>query len=175
MTSVFHVLIGCPASGKSTLAAYLHEAIPESQIISTDQIREELFGDASQQGNWASIQAKISVDIRQALSQRSASQCAVGKQIIYDATNAQKAWRSELLGNLQKFDNLKIIGWYLQTPLEVCYQRNRNRQRQVPEDVIEIYAMALEKYPPSKDEGFTELHYIPHDQLASIDFSQLIS
>jgi predicted kinase len=167
MTSVFHVLIGCPASGKSTLAAHLHQAIPQSQIISTDQIREDLFGDAATQGDWALINSEISTQIAQAI--------AAGKQIIYDATNAEKAWRSELLDSLKKLDDLKIIGWYLQTPLEVCYQRNKNRLRQVPEDVIEIYAIALEKSPPSKDEGFTEFHHIPYDQLENIDFSQLNS
>lgn len=79
------------------------------------------------------------------------------------------------MGSLKKLDDLKIIGWYLQTPLEVCYQRNKNRLRQVPEDVIETYAIALEQSPPSKDEGFTELHRIPYNQLENIDFSQLRS
>ncbi|AIE73542.1 hypothetical protein D082_10140 [Synechocystis sp. PCC 6714] len=111
------------------------------------------------------IQAKISVDIQQAI--------AAGKQIIYDATNAKKAWRSELLHTLEQFNNLQVIGWYLETPLKICYQRNRKRQ--VPSEVIQTYYHALEQLPPSKDEGFTKLHHIPYDQLESIDFSRLIS
>ena len=164
MTSVFHLLMGCPASGKSTLASLLHQAIPHSQIISTDKTREELFGSAAKQGDWALINAKISAQIAQAISD--------GKQIIYDATNAKKVWRAELLRELKQFDNLKIIGWHLQTPLEICYERNSQRQRQVPLEVIHTYYLALEEFPPSKDEGFTALYQVPYNGLKTNSFSR---
>jgi predicted kinase len=159
MTSIFHLLMGCPASGKSTLASYLHQAIiPHSQIISTDKIREELFGDAAKQEDWALIQAVISERIQQAIADE--------RQIIYDATNAQKLWRMDLFKQLKEFDNLNIIGWHLQTPLKICYERNSQRERQVPQKVIQTYYQALKKFPPSKDEGFTEIYQVFYDDLA---------
>ncbi|MDR9404229.1 MAG: AAA family ATPase, partial [Halothece sp. Uz-M2-17] len=42
-----HILIGCPSSGKSTLAASIQKANPNYQIVSTDAIRADLFGDAT--------------------------------------------------------------------------------------------------------------------------------
>ncbi len=164
MASVFHFLMGCPASGKSTLASLLHQAIPQSQIISTDKTREELFGASDKQGDWALVKERVFVQIVQAISD--------GKQIIYDATNAKKVWRTELLSELKQFDKLKIIGWHLQTPLEICYQRNSQRQRQVPLEVIYTYYLALQEFPPSKNEGFTELYQVAYDELAR-DFSRI--
>jgi predicted kinase len=46
-----HLLIGPPASGKTTLAAVLAELVG-GQVLSTDAIRTELYGDAAIQGAW---------------------------------------------------------------------------------------------------------------------------
>ena len=45
-----HMLIGIPASGKSTLANELAPLI-NAEILSTDKIREELYKDETIQGN----------------------------------------------------------------------------------------------------------------------------
>ena len=44
-----HLLIGPPASGKTTLAAVLAE-LTGAIVLSTDGLRRELFGDAVVQG-----------------------------------------------------------------------------------------------------------------------------
>ena len=41
------VLVGLPGSGKSTLARKLIERYPSAAWLSSDQIREQLYGDAS--------------------------------------------------------------------------------------------------------------------------------
>ena len=56
-----HLLIGQPASGKTTLAQALAPLLtspgePPAQVLSTDAIRAEVFGDAAVQGPWVDIQ-----------------------------------------------------------------------------------------------------------------------
>ncbi|MEB3122346.1 MAG: ATP-binding protein [Snowella sp.] len=153
MSSLTLFLIGCPSSGKSTLAYQLINQTPNYRIISTDQIRQKLFGDESIQGNWQLIEAEIFTQIQQNLT--------AGNSIIYDATNAKRAWRMALLQKLKSINNLDIIGLHLQTPLEICKQWNKQRQRQVPESIIESYYQALKQFPPIPAEGFTAIYDIP--------------
>ena len=52
------------------------------------------------------------------------------------------------------------IAWLLETPLETCKQNNQNRQRQVPESVIEQMAKAIANSPPTLSEGFIKIYCI---------------
>jgi predicted kinase len=152
----FHIyfLIGCPSSGKSTLANQLIKQTPNYRIISTDQIRQKFFGDESIQGNWQLIETEIFAQIQQ--------QLIAGNSIIYDATNSKRPWRIALLQKLKSIDNLDIIGLHLQTPLEICKQWNKQRQREVPEPIIESYYQALKQFPPIPAEGFTAIYDIAY-------------
>jgi predicted kinase len=141
-----HMLIGPPGSGKSALAAYLQENLTGCQIISTDTIRQDLYGDPSIQGHWPDIEMCVLERVNHALQQ--------GLSIIYDATNAHRPWRLDLL---QKLPALNWIGWHLIAPLDVCKQRNQQRARQVPESVIEGMARALKTFPPIPAEGFLDV------------------
>jgi predicted kinase len=139
-------LIGAPASGKSTLAKALAATWQGSQIISTDDIRQELYRDPSIQGHWPEIEAKVLDQIHKAYQQ--------GQSIIYDATNAHRSWRLDLL---QKLPDINWIGWHLTTSLDVCKQRNQQRDRRVPDPVIEAMAQALKTFPPIPAEGFLDV------------------
>lgn len=154
MNPLILFLIGCPSSGKSTLAHQLIKQTPNYRIISTDQIRQQLFRDEFIQGNWQLIETEILNQVQQALT--------AGHSIIYDATNAKRSWRMDLLQKLKFIDNLDIIGLHLQTPLEICKQWNQKRQRQVPEFIVESYYQALKQFPPIPAEGFTAIYDIPY-------------
>ncbi len=158
------ILIGCPSSGKSTIANQLLKKYSNYQLISTDQIRQQLFGNESIQGNWQIIEAEIFTQIQKHLT--------AGHSIIYDATNAKRSWRMALLQKLKTIDNLDIIGLHLQTPLEICKQWNQQRQRQVPESIIENYYQALKQFPPIPAEGFTAIYEIPY-QNGNLDLTSL--
>lgn len=151
-----HILIGTPGCGKSTFAMRLAQLYPTARIISTDQIRRELFGDESMQGNWLMIQEKVLKQMQEAMQ--------AGQSIIYDATNAKKAWRVSLINQIvdlsSKENKIQCIGWYLQTPLEVCQVWNKKRSRQVPDIVIEDLFQALQDNPPDESEGFVEVNYV---------------
>ena len=87
-----HFLIGPPGSGKSSFAEFLAQ-VGDCEIISTDKIREEIYGDAKHQGEWFKIES-IAIDrIFTALNH--------GKSIIYDATNVKRAFRMDFLGKVK--------------------------------------------------------------------------
>lgn len=66
-----HLLIGPPASGKTTTAALLAPLL-QAEVFSTDRIREELYGDAAIQGHWPEVEARLHESIRQAVGARRA-------------------------------------------------------------------------------------------------------
>ncbi|MFP4134118.1 MAG: AAA family ATPase, partial [Halothece sp.] len=154
-----HILIGCPSSGKSSLARQIQQENPHYQIISTDQIRAELFGDETIQGDWSQIDTQVYIAIDQALQ--------AGIPIIYDATNAKRSWRMGLLEQLRQYPNVDWMGWYLKTPLETCLQWNQQRDRNVPESAIKRMSHWLKQFPPDDGEGFTLLHTLKPDTLDS--------
>lgn len=143
-----HFLIGPPGCGKSTFANLLTQLNPHSQIVSTDKIRFLLFGDESIQGDWSLIESKIITQMQEAIQ--------AGIPIIYDATNVKKEWRLSLL---QQVD-AQWIAWYLQTPLEVCKNWNKKRNRQVPEEVIGALFRAIQENLPDKSEGFVAVNIV---------------
>jgi predicted kinase len=76
-----HLLIGPPASGKTTLAGVLAQ-LTGAVVLSTDVVRGELFGDAAVQGPWRDIEALLHQRLREAV--------AAGTPVILDATHARR-------------------------------------------------------------------------------------
>lgn len=151
-----HMAIGCPGSGKSTLAKALFESDRNCRIVSSDRVRKKLFGNEAFQGSWKVIEAEILSEIE---AHRSA-----GHSIIYDATNAVRPWRIDFLKKMQKYPDLRWVGWHLTTPLAVCQQWNERRERQVPARVIEEMHASLQESPPVLSEGFIAIYSIPYIQ-----------
>ncbi len=144
---ICHILIGVPGSGKSTFATELAK-LGNYRIVSADAIRQELYGDATIQGDWIDIEAAVISQITAALIQDHA--------VIYDATNAKRAWRLDLLEKLNVAVTSPVLwmGWYLKTPVAICKAWNQQRTRQVPEIVIEKMYQSLQDFPPMAAEGF---------------------
>ena len=145
--SDIYMLCGLPGSGKSTLANYLHKYLG-AEIVSSDEIREELFGDAREQkrGNQVFDIARNRVN----------DLIANHKDIIIDATNLTPKYRSLFLDC--KTDGKKIAYAFHNDP-QLAEVRNAKRfadgNRSVPAHVIEKMA---EKYLiPSTGEGFNEI------------------
>ncbi|BAZ53535.1 hypothetical protein NIES4103_62140 [Nostoc sp. NIES-4103] len=143
------LLIGLPGSGKSTLAKELVTQCPQMQLISTDAIRGQLFNSEAFQGSWVLIWQEIERQFQQAI--------ATGKTAIFDATNAQRRHRREVivLGRDLGFTN--ITGIWVSTPVWLCLARNKKRTRQVPEEVIFRMHRQLRDAPPSLEEGLDSL------------------
>lgn len=145
-----HILIGCPSSGKSTLAEAMTQFDPNYRIVSTDQIRKKLFGDETIQGNWSKIEAEVFREIEASIQ--------AGNPVIYDATNYKRPWRMALLEKLNQYQGVKWLGWYLKTPLQTCLFWNTQRERQVPDHVIKKMSASLKQFPPIVAEGFETVY-----------------
>jgi len=151
-----HLLIGQPASGKTTLAQALAPLLsrpgePPALVLSTDAIRAEVFGDAAVQGPWA--------DIEQRLHQRIQEAVAAGSPVIVDATHARRLWRLALTQALRLPAPVEWIGWWLYTDLPTSQAWNARRQRPVPGPVIQEMAAALADphFGPCRAEGFAAI------------------
>ena len=151
-----HLLIGPPASGKTTLARTLAPLLspadqPPALVLSTDAIRAEVFGDATVQGPWP--------DIQQRLQQRLLEAVAEGRPVIVDATHARRAWRLAITQALPLPRPVEWIGWWLYTPLPTCLEWNARRERLVPVAVIQEMAAALADphFGPCRAEGFAAI------------------
>ena len=143
---ILYVMMGLPASGKSTFA----DEIATSQnatIISSDALRKEWYGDENIQGN----PTKIFEEMRK----RTVSVLENGRSVVYDATNLTLKSRSFLrnYSPLLKIRNkIKINGVLCVTPFDVCYERNSKRERVVP---MEAMNRMLKSFtPPMFSEGF---------------------
>jgi predicted kinase len=147
--SALLILIGLPGSGKSTLAKQLIIECPRMQLISTDAIRGQLFGDEIIQGPWFLIWQEIERQFQQAL--------AAKKTAIFDATNARRRDRREIITLARELGFTQITGIWLTTPVWLCLARNKRRDRKVPEDIILRMHRQLRDAPPSLEEGLDSL------------------
>mgnify|MGYP005851921287 CR=1 FL=1 len=151
-------MIGLPASGKTTFAKQLQRQYPHSQIISPDQIREQIYGSATIQGDWSQIWPQVCAQFHQAQTQ--------GQQVIYDATNCRASYRQAIIALAQTQNFEQTIGLWLRSPLWICLIRNQKRKQPVPEPVIIAMHQDLVEQPPHLNEGFSSLLYpqISQDQ-----------
>ncbi|NDG74811.1 MAG: ATP-binding protein [Synechococcaceae bacterium WB8_1B_136] len=157
-----HLLIGPPASGKTTLAGVLAE-LTGAVVLSTDAVRGEIFGDAAVQGPWRDIEALLHQRIREAV--------AAGMPVIVDATHARRPWRLAITQALALPAPVEWIGWWLYTPLSTCLQWNHSRKRLVPEPVIREMAAALADpvFGPSRAEGMASVVAVVPTQVRDLE------
>jgi predicted kinase len=151
-----HLLIGPPGSGKTTLAHQLAPLLDTGRgepglVLSTDTIRADLFGDAAVQGPWN--------DIRAVMLQRLSAAVAAGRPVIIDATHARRPWRLLYTQVLELPQPVEWIGWWLTTPLQQCKAWAMQRERPVPDAVIEEFHTCLKSrfFGPDRSEGFAAI------------------
>lgn len=149
--------IGLPGAGKSTYFAR-KGIVP----LSSDTIRELLYDNAGDQRHPEWVFALLRDLLRRRLE--------AGAQATYvDATNLTRYFRRSFLQIAREF-GCAAEALYFDVPLEVCLERNRNRQavirsvaaigaardaRVVPEGVMRRMARRIE--PPTKEEGFSRI------------------
>ena len=146
-----YMLIGLPGSGKSTCANEIIKYNDNIKIFSSDEYREKLTGDINNQTSNNKIFNVLYTDLIEHIK--------LGGDTIYDATNINRKNRKEILTRLKNLhiSDLKIIGILVITPVEKCIERNKNRERIVPEEVI--YNMACKFEMPLLNEGFSSIEY----------------
>ena len=145
-----HLLIGPPASGKTSLSKIL-APIVNAKILSTDEIRQELWGDEMSQGPWKEIEKVLNDRLRNHVSKR--------QSVIIDATHAKRPWRLAFTQKLNLDQKIEWIGWWMTTPREICLKWNRKRKRIIEPEVIDKYCEALKNktFNPHRSEGFASI------------------
>lgn len=143
-----YVGIGVPGSGKTRHLEPFAKEIGAAYIC-PDKIREEWTGDANCQAQNESVWDEARCRAARALRK--------GQSIVIDATNANPEYRKELIQFCLSLQPHAVVGIWLQTPLEVCLDRNARRERVVPDQVILDMHAALKQSPPSLEEGFTTI------------------
>jgi predicted kinase len=159
-----HFLIGIPGSGKSTFARQWVERDARTVHISPDLIRDQLYGDPVIQGDWSAIGRQIQQEFHHAVDQ--------GRPVVYDATNIKKRWRTNFLSDYTPA-GVSWMGWVFQTPIKDCIQRNQERSRTVPMDIIIDDAQLLHQCPPQTSEGFLAVLDIPMTAAGQVDIDQV--
>ena len=141
----FYMMVGIPSSGKSTIAKEIAKQ-ETAVIIATDDLREELFND---------VNSQVDNDLVFRTAMQRVKQNLKNRNVILDATNINYKRRMSMLHELNYIKDLQKIAVLVATPYEECLQRNKMRDRKVPENVIKrmYYNIHIPKYY----EGFDEI------------------
>ena len=123
------VMIGISGSGKSTYAIKLAKEY-NATIVSTDSIRQELFGSEDNQTNNKLVFTTAFNRIKTLLNNK--------QNVIFDATNVTNKSRINLKKQLAlMWENIETIAVIINTPFEIAVKQNNLRNRKVPYNVIE--------------------------------------
>ena len=142
------MLVGLVGSGKTSYAKSLGEKIV---IHSSDDLREEMFGDVNENSKdsneklFNELHRRIKEDLRN------------GNDIVYDATNINRKLRMAFLREIKNIPCHKICV-VVATPYYICLLNNKKRDRQVPDHVIKRMYMHFQ--PPHKSEGWDEIDIV---------------
>ena len=163
--STFYMIVGIAGSGKSTLyeEQYAHAGMV---YVSSDAIREEVFGDVNDQSHNA--------EVFEIMKQRTLQGLRGHKDVFYDATNLSAKRRIAFLKNLEGIENLRKVCVVNVVPVYIAWMRNGSRERQVPIEVINRMVKQFEA--PHESEGWDEIivhneFYQPsllHDKLVAL-------
>lgn len=139
-----HVMCGIQGSGKTTL----------SKRIAINYDAALYCYDALPKGHWNN-------DAHPSMYERILQDLKEGKTVVCDDLNTTKERRQALLDALCDVECKKVLH-VMQTPLDVCLERNRQRDSNAGKLPDWALLRCHDKYdPPSIDEGWDEIIY--HD------------
>ena len=162
--------IGVPGSGKTTFLERNCQAV----LLSGDVIRGEVFGDESIQiydpyllsigidPNTKSEKEKMAICseyIWKNVNERVKTELENGNNVAYDGMNINVVFRKQVIQRYRKI--AKIHGIWFQVPVEICIERDRNRNRVVGEEVIRNRYGQIDI--PTMEEGFDILDIVDQD------------
>ena len=143
--ATFYMLIGPAGCGKSHLAEVGRIDKLWDVVVSSDAIREMLYGDESIQKDHQLVFEIAHNQIADHLEK--------GEDVVFDATNLVPKYRSECLEIVERYAEL-VVGIVYTGSLELCLARNSNRDRKVPKEVVTNMYSTLYRFYPELTEGF---------------------
>lgn len=145
----FYMVVGPSGSGKSTYTRLLQKTQGiDIKIFSSDDIREELYGDVSIQKDHNKVFQILHKRIKEALEK--------GESTIYDACNLSARRRKAFLQEINKY-NCKKICIVVASDYNSCVRNQEKRNRKVPADVIRRQIKSFQL--PDKTEGWDDIQF----------------
>ena len=157
MKQYIFVPIGVPACGKTS---FYMKTVGNNDLgmgdvpihISSDEIREELFGTAYDQQDPERV-----FDIFKHRA-RAALEC--GMSVYLDATHMRKDWREYAI-KLAKRHGAACVAFYFDVPFLTLLKRDKMRRRHVGFFVLLRYFFGIQA--PTKEEGFDTVLVVDKD------------
>ena len=163
------MLVGLPASGKTTFAQTIKEKMFKNKntvILSSDDVREELFGDV------VNNQEKHHHEkVFFTMQSRTLKFLNNGTNVIYDATNIRRKNRVKIINRLPK-NCIKEV-FYINKNIDNILKDNKKRDRVVPEDVIKRMYKQLQI--PIYSEGWDSIGFVSSDKPYTEDVVNIIN
>lgn len=151
----FIVMCGLPYSGKSTLAEEI-AAVENAVILSSDKVREELYGNENIQGDPQEVFGVIHKRIRETLTKE--------KSVILDATNVRRKNRKHALDYVRRLKVKKVCYVIPESLTTIKKRKEENKRgREVPLEVI--LKMRRRWDTPYYFEGWDEIHLVGCNKL----------
>lgn len=154
--------IGIPGSGKTTALKPFAEKNVYT-YISPDDIRAELTGDASDQSKNKEVWEEARHRVAESLER--------GETVVFDATFAKDFERKSFIQFAREHGAEKVQGVFATVPFEVANDRNKARDRVVPEHAISRMHTMLKENPPNVEDGFDSVFDI--DELQELERAEM--
>jgi predicted kinase len=150
-----YVLVGVPASGKSTWVAN-QNWIDDCVMVSTDEFVEDYAKECGL--TYSEVFDDYMPTAIELMLDKVVWARDLGKDIIWDQTSCSIATRAKKIRMLSDYYKIAVV---FQTPsTNELKQRLASRPgKNVPWEVVSDMAQKLEVEPPSKEEGFDEIWY----------------
>lgn len=149
--SVLYIMVGIPGSGKSYIANILAKEA-NGIVVSRDEVRfKYLKNDEKYFRHEKKVFREYVDTIQKYLNE--------GGIVIADATHLNAPSRIKLLNNLYFTKEDYVIPVVINTPFEVCSERNAQRtgRSRVPDDVLKSMYNSLTD--PAEDPAYIRLQY----------------
>ena len=118
------ITFGISGSGKST---WIAENLPEYQIISLDNLRQELGKSRRDQSQNSKVVHRAKEQLKALLRSHS--------KIVWDATNLRRDFRQQVI-NLSRNYGALVTLVIFHCPEAIYFERNQQRQHRLPESVL---------------------------------------
>ena len=149
MTTLY-MMVGLPASGKSTYAKLLAEEV-DGLVLSSDAVRAEWYGSEEIQGDAGKIFREI--------EERCFNALKAGRNVIMDATNMNAKKRANFLKRMPACNKICVV---MAVPFDECLARDEVRSRSVGPAVLE--KMRKNFQMPYYNEGWDHIEvFYPKD------------
>lgn len=152
------LLIGPCGCGKTTYALKYIEQHNNTIHLSSDKVREELWGDEAIQGD--------NNEVFRLLQSRAIDALNNGYNVVYDCTNMTRKDRACIISVCPKF--AKIEAHVIFAPIETCIERDAARERTVGKEVID--RMLKRFQAPFFDEGLDEIKVVRPDNFNYVQY-----